>query len=203
MNTTYLLDDVIALFDGLFADTYNTRLKLGGDEPLYVPADEFCSYHRVIFARGNFSSALHEISHWCIAGARRRGLEDYGYWYLPDGRDTEQQAAFESAEVAPQALEMLFSQACGRAFHVSVDNLGDTEVDRNAFRHRVEARALRYEGEGLPARAGAFRTALAAYYRHDASLKTAVAMGNEALTERTHTRVADTSRPGVVPKTGA
>ncbi|MCG7602037.1 elongation factor P hydroxylase [Halomonas sp. McH1-25] len=184
MTTTYRLDDVIALFDGLFADTFSTRLVLGGDEPLYVPADEACPCHRVVFARGYFSSALHEISHWCIAGARRRKLEDYGYWYLPDGRNAEQQAAFETAEVAPQALEMLFSRACGRVFHVSVDNLGDIEVDRKAFRNRVEARAQRYEREGLPRRAEAFRTALSAYYRQGAGLPQAIDVGVRILTER-------------------
>ncbi|WP_417667272.1 elongation factor P hydroxylase, partial [Pseudidiomarina sp.] len=41
---------------------------------------------------------LLEMSHWCIAGEKRRQLEDYGYWYLPDGRDAQQQHAFEQAE---------------------------------------------------------------------------------------------------------
>ena len=33
-----------------------------------------------------FNSALHEISHWTIAGKERRLLADLGYWYAPDGR---------------------------------------------------------------------------------------------------------------------
>ncbi|WP_346299343.1 elongation factor P hydroxylase, partial [Halomonas sp. BM-2019] len=73
------LEDIIALFDGLFGETLATRLMRGGDEPLYRPADAECPYHRVIFARGFYASALHEIAHWCIAGSRRRRLEDYGY----------------------------------------------------------------------------------------------------------------------------
>ncbi|WP_129139563.1 elongation factor P hydroxylase [Modicisalibacter coralii] len=180
-STPHRITDAVALFDGLFADTFDTRLVRGGDEPLYLPADADCPWHRVIFARGFFASALHEISHWCIAGARRRQQEDYGYWYLPDGRDADQQAAFENAEVAPQALELLFSRACGRRFHVSVDNLGDVPVDRDAFRARVEARALRYEREGLPVRAAAFRDALDAYYRRGARREAAIAAGREGL----------------------
>ena len=174
--------DVITLFDGLFSHSYGTRLVRGGEEPLYLPADDECPHHRVIFARGFFASALHEISHWCITGPRRRELEDYGYWYLPDGRDADQQAAFEAVEVAPQALEMLFSQACGLRFHVSVDNLGDIEVDRDGFRARVESRAQRYEREGLPDRAEAFRTALLTYYRQGATLEAAITRGYKILT---------------------
>ena len=176
------LEDVIALFDGLFQSSYRTRLVRGGDEPLYLPADDDSPFHRVIFARGFYASALHEISHWCIAGARRRQLEDYGYWYLPDGRDTAEQRDFEAVEVAPQALELLFCRASRRRFHVSVDNLGGAaEVDREAFQARVEARAERYEREGLPRRAEAFRCALRGFYREDASLEAAVEAGRERL----------------------
>ncbi|MDY7116057.1 elongation factor P hydroxylase [Halomonas sp. SSL-5] len=179
---THRLEDIIALFDGLFQESHRTRLVRGGDEPLYLPADAESPWHRVIFARGFFTSALHEISHWCIAGARRRQLEDYGYWYLPDGRDAEQQRDFEAVEVAPQALELLFSRACGLGFHVSVDNLdGAAEVDRDAFHAKVEARARRYLREGLPLRAEALRTALAAFYRDGAPLAEALAAGRTRL----------------------
>ncbi|MDT8896401.1 elongation factor P hydroxylase [Halomonas sp. I1] len=179
---THRLDDVIALFDGLFMPRHGTRLVRGDDEPIYLPADASCSWHRVVFAHGFYASALHEISHWCIAGARRRQLEDYGYWYQPDGRDTGQQREFESVEVAPQALELLFSRACGLRFNVSVDNLGgEADVDRDAFRSRVAARAARYEAEGLPCRAEAFRAALATFYGEGASLEAALAVGRECL----------------------
>lgn len=180
-SPNHRIEDAIALFDGLFADTYQTRLIRGGGEPIYIPANEEYTYHRVIFARGFFSSALHEISHWCIAGTRRRELEDYGYWYFPEGRDEEQQQAFEAAEEAPQALEMLFSHACHLRFHVSVDNFGDISVDRDAFRVRVEAQAERYQNDGLPARAEAFRTALITYYRRGVRIEEAIGMGREAL----------------------
>lgn len=179
------IDDAIALFDGLFADTFRTRLLPGDDEPLYLPADDGCVYHRVVFAHGFFASALHEVSHWCIAGARRRGLEDYGYWYLPDGRDAQQQHDFEAVEVPPQALELLFSRACGLRFHVSVDNLGEVAVDHDDFRARVEARAERYEHKGLPQRAEAFCVALNAFYRQRHPLNQAIALGRGRLSSTT------------------
>tara|TARA_R110002124_G_scaffold189862_3_gene357196 strand:- start:993 stop:1577 length:585 start_codon:yes stop_codon:yes gene_type:complete len=178
----WTLEDITALFDGIFAERYQTRLIRGGDEPLYRPANSETPYHQVIFARGYYASALHEISHWCIAGAQRRQQEDYGYWYCPDGRDAEQQKAFEQAEIAPQALESIFARACGRVFHVSVDNLGgDIEVDIEAFAARVEARAQRYLKEGFPARANAFQVALKRFYSDQATLAEAVAQAHATL----------------------
>ncbi|MBY5930920.1 elongation factor P hydroxylase [Halomonas denitrificans] len=175
------LEDVIALFDGLFSESFQTRLERGGDEPLYLPADEQTPWHRVIFARGFFASVLHEVSHWCIAGARRRQLEDYGYWYEPDGRDQHQQQAFEQVEVAPQALESLFCRAAGLSFHVSVDNLGEVEVDREAFSRRVAARAEGYCRDGLPLRAAAFEAALKAFYLEGRGLAEAIRCGRKRL----------------------
>ncbi len=176
------IDDLILLFDGVFADRYRTRLVRGEDEPIYLPADGRHDHHRIVFAHGFFASALHEISHWCIAGKERRLLEDYGYWYLPDGRNAQEQQAFENAEIAPQALEQLFTQACGRTFHVSVDNLGgEVEVDRDAFAQRVAARAQRYLAEGLPQRANAFYLALARYYQQGDTLEQAIAAGRALL----------------------
>lgn len=179
---THCLEDVIALFDGLFQPSYNTCLIRGGEEPLYLPADDSMPFHRVIFANGFYASALHEISHWCIAGARRRQWEDYGYWYLPDGRGAAEQQDFEEVEVAPQALELLFSRACGLPFNVSVDNLGgEAEVDRDAFRARVEARAARYQRDELPRRAAALERALRAFYHQGADLEHAAAAGRAIL----------------------
>ncbi|MGB2130042.1 MAG: elongation factor P hydroxylase, partial [Marinobacterium sp.] len=69
---------LIELFNRLFLPTYNTVLVAGEDEPIYLPADEQHPHHRVVFAHGFFASALHEISHWCVAGPERRLLEDFG-----------------------------------------------------------------------------------------------------------------------------
>ncbi|MGC6745047.1 elongation factor P hydroxylase [Escherichia coli] len=47
---------------------FNTRLIKGDDEPIYLPADAEVPYNRIVFAHGFYASAIHEISHWCIAG---------------------------------------------------------------------------------------------------------------------------------------
>ncbi|MBE0401389.1 elongation factor P hydroxylase [Halomonas sp. FME1] len=178
----WTLEDITALFDGVFGQRYQTRLIRGDDEPLYRPANNETPYHQVIFARGYFASALHEISHWCIAGSQRRLQEDYGYWYCPDGRNAEQQALFERAEIVPQALESIFTHACGRPFNISVDNLGgDVEVDRSAFTARVVSRAQGYLKEGLPVRANAFLVAINCFYSHQKALADAIAEGQAVL----------------------
>ena len=78
-TTTHHYEQLITLFDGCFADDFNTRLIKGDDEPIYLPADAELPYHRIVFAHGYYASALHEISHWCIAGKARRELVDFGY----------------------------------------------------------------------------------------------------------------------------
>lgn len=183
------IDDLILLFDGVFADRYRTRLVRGEDEPIYLPVDGRHDHHRIVFAHGFFASALHEISHWCIAGEKRRQLEDYGYWYEPDGRDALQQEDFERVEVAPQALESLFSEACGKPFQVSVDNLDGVEVDRQAFSRKVSARAARYRSEGMPLRAQALIDTLVIFYAGKGGIQEAIAAGRRRLD------VNDTTRP--------
>ncbi|WP_110664669.1 elongation factor P hydroxylase [Salinicola halophilus] len=180
---THRIEDLIALFDALFAESYRTRLVRGDDEPLYAPADAEHAHHRIIFAHGFFASALHEISHWCIAGAARREQEDYGYWYEPDGRDALRQAEFERVEIAPQALERLFSEACDKPFRVSVDNLDGAESNRERFAQHVAERAVYYRQHGLPTRADAFHRALLGYYREGMSLAAAAALGRRRLSD--------------------
>lgn len=150
---------LISLFNDTFSD-FNTRLVLGSDEPIYLPANETCAYNQIVFAHGFFSSALHEISHWCIAGEARRKLEDYGYWYCPDGRDEQQQADFEKVEIKPQAIEWAMTEAAGRTFQVSTDNLNGAEPDREGFTRNVAAQLQHYKAEGFPPRAARFIRAL-------------------------------------------
>lgn len=115
--TTWL----ISLFNNLFAKQ-QVQLVRGEGDPEYFPADDN-NPASIEFAHGFFASALHEISHWCVAGIARRQLSDFGYWYAPDGRSEAQQQAFERVEIKPQALECLFTLACKRDFQVSQDNL--------------------------------------------------------------------------------
>lgn len=168
------VDELIVLFDNLFAASDNSRLQRGDDEPVYLPADEYCSYHRIVFAHGFFASALHEIAHWCIAGPERRRQVDYGYWYTPDGRSPQEQLAFEQVEVKPQALEWIFSKACGKKFRISIDNLNAGQQDPAAcprsFERAVWQQLVAYCQLGLPTRAGRFYEALSVHYGFTASL---------------------------------
>jgi elongation factor P hydroxylase len=117
-----------------------------------------------VFFREDFGrSALHEVAHWCVAGAIRRRLPDYGYWYAPDGRDEREQAAFFSVEVTPQAIEALFCESLGLAFTVSVDNLMISSDDPaiQVFNEAVTTKVSLLRLNGLPPRASRFNQALA------------------------------------------
>jgi hypothetical protein len=161
---------LIALFDQCFGERYNTYLVAGGDEPVYLPADRKNPSSRVVFAHGFFSSALHEVAHWCLAGKERRRQVDYGYWYAADGRDAQQQQAFESVEVKPQALEWILSKSCQHRFKLSVDNLSGEATDPRPFKQAVHQQVLLYCQRGLPQRAEIFRRSLCAYYDSPDSL---------------------------------
>jgi len=121
----------------------NVNLVKGDFEPEYFPAID-STPARIQFAHGFFNSALHEISHWSIAGNKRRLLPDLGYWYAPDGRTAEQQALFEQVEIKPQAIEWLFATAFGRKFRVSLDNLTGEGGDGNRFKDHVFAQVQAY-----------------------------------------------------------
>ncbi|MFO6424862.1 elongation factor P hydroxylase [Motilimonas sp. KMU-193] len=156
--------DLIRLFEQCFLRSENTQLVAGEDEPIYLPADQHHPHHRIIFAHGFFASALHEISHWCIAGKARRQLVDFGYWYEPDGRTAQQQAEFEKVEIKPQAVEWGLAASCGFAFAVSCDNLSGIEIDRLGFQHQVYDQVLKYLEQGFPPRAQTLMQALAQFY---------------------------------------
>ncbi|HBO24004.1 MAG TPA: elongation factor P hydroxylase [Providencia sp.] len=163
--TKHNYQQLINIFDECFGAEYNTKLVKGDDEPIYLPADETISYHRIVFAHGFFTSALHEISHWCIAGEARRQQVDYGYWYCPDGRDAKTQCDFEVVEIKPQAFDWLFCVAVGIPFNVSCDNLeGDFEPDRIAFMRKVHAQVMLYLENGIPERPLRFVNALQSFY---------------------------------------
>lgn len=143
LNTeTEQVDWLILHFNHWFSHL-NVNLVKGDFEPEYFPATA-TQPARIQFAHGFFNSALHEISHWCIAGEQRRLLPDLGYWYAPDGRTQEQQTLFEQVEIKPQAIEWLFAQAFGRKFRVSLDNLTGEGGDGRTFKDNVFAQVQRY-----------------------------------------------------------
>ncbi|MBW3566404.1 MAG: elongation factor P hydroxylase [Proteobacteria bacterium] len=166
--------DLVQLFDAAFRDE-NTLLLPHPDawkgnhdepasEPVYLPASEACPHDRIVFAHGFFASALHEVAHWCLSGARRRRLPDYGYWYQADGRDAEQQAEFERVEARPQALEWAFSIACDFPFRISTDNLSGITPDHEAFRRKVRGELRQFVEHGFPERAKRFIDVLVDFY---------------------------------------
>lgn len=130
-----------------------SRLAGGFPEPFYkAPTGDAPAV--VQFTRDYERSALHELAHWCIAGDSRRLLDDYGYWYVPDGRNGRQQQRFFEVEVKPQALERHFCDALELPFDVSVDNLDNTDVDGlDSFKNDVEQQYNHYAATGLPERA--------------------------------------------------
>lgn len=155
--------ELVAAFDACFAGPAATasdraRLVRGGDEPLFLPAGLGRPVAEVVYARGFASSCLHEAAHWLVAGPGRRQLVDYGYWYLPDGRDGEAQRRFEAHEAPVQAMEWILCRCAGRPFVISCDNLIDPtptpafaavigEVARNRLTRGLPARAARLAAE--------------------------------------------------------
>ncbi len=156
--------DIMRIFDDCFYQSHQTRLIKGDDEPVYLPATAETPYHQVVFARGFYASALHEIAHWLVAGDARRQQEDYGYWYCPDGRDEAQQAAFEQVEVKPQAIEWVLSVAAGFAFNVSCDNLNGAQSCRFSFQEKVQARVFELLAGSMNERTHTLVKALAEFY---------------------------------------
>jgi hypothetical protein len=166
MNSmSHNIDDLMLLFEQTFYLSHNTKLVKGASEPLYLPSNELCQYHQLIFANDYFASALHEISHWCLAGEERRLLEDFGYWYLPDGRTKKQQQNFEYVEIKPQAIEWAFSVASNKKFMVSADNLNGSDTYSTDFKHAVYDQLQRYLLAGFPPRAQQFMSVLANFYQ--------------------------------------
>ena len=163
------VDSLIQLFDQCFFEDYQTRLVGGGEEPLYLPASPEIPFHQVIFRQDYYRSALHEIAHWLIAGPSRRQLEDYGYWYTPEGRDSVQQQAFEQMEAKPQALEWILSYAAQIQFRVSLDNLAADQatVSEQPLVQAVYQALLKIIESGLWPRAQLFFDCLCDFYGTD------------------------------------
>lgn len=175
MSDSSQLAAVQQTFAALFQTRYNTHLIGGADEPFYraALAVQGCqqSHHQLHYRADYPASALHEIAHWCIAGAARRQRDDFGYWYQPGARSAQRQREFEAAEVAPQALEWLFSRACGRHFQLSVDNFALDNRPPKPFAEAVLAQLHGWlAGHTLPARGAEFAIALQRTSGVDAAL---------------------------------
>lgn len=146
------LCQLITCFDEILGQKFDTQLISGGLEPVYLPKSIKRAKAHIVFSHDYFSSALHELAHWCVAGEQRREQEDYGYWYAPDGRSVQQQQLFERVEVKPQAIEWLLSKACGVKFSVSADNLAANAQPSNSFKANILAQVQQYCRGGLAER---------------------------------------------------
>jgi len=177
-KTETKINQLVEIFNQLFGKSENTRLETGAEEPFYQAAksSKFASKESaIIFSRDDyFSSALHEIAHWTIAGKERRQLDDFGYWYEPEGRSAEQQLEFEQVEVKPQAVEWLFSLACNHPFYFSADNLSQSLVASDEFIAAVKKQARDYLNDSpLPDRAALLFKQLKQYYRNNKAIDAA------------------------------
>jgi elongation factor P hydroxylase len=156
-------EQICTVFNACFADDQNpdarARMVRGGDEPLYMPATRARPIAEIVYARGLAQSCLHEAAHWLRAGAARRRLVDYGYWYAPDGRDAAAQAQFETLEAEVQGLECILADAAGVEFRISCDNLIRPDPSPE-FCAAITAAAQRQLAHGLSGRAAYFTAAL-------------------------------------------
>lgn len=156
------MSDWISTLNTTLLSAYHTRLVGGFDEPFYK-APVGGEMAEIRFTHDYERSALHELAHWCVAGKARRRLDDFGYWYIPDGRNNVQQQAFYRVEATPQAIEKHFCTALDIPFAVSVDNLGNGALDGvEAFTRAVEVRFAHFASHGLPLRAAQIRECLQA-----------------------------------------
>lgn len=72
----------------------------------------------------------------------------------------EAQKAFESVEIKPQALELLFSFASNIEFYFSADNLSESIGPSDEFKSKVKIQANRFLEQGLSIRAQQFFNSL-------------------------------------------
>ncbi|MBT3428736.1 MAG: hypothetical protein HOL98_13375 [Gammaproteobacteria bacterium] len=151
------------IFNRTFKE-FNTQLRGGAKEPFYSAAGGPSQSNLISYRHDYTASALHEVSHWCLAGKSRRKLDDFGYWYIGD-RSGSEQLAFEQVEARPQALEWIFSIAAGLPFRVSVDAC--YRVADAAFKQQVQL-AVELMRADLPARGHMMARALAQVsHQHD------------------------------------
>ena len=151
---------ITACFNGTFLAAERVALVGGYREPLYIPATATAPA-QLRFTHDYAASALHEVSHWCIAGPKRRQQMDFGYRYVPAPRSEPQQRAFLRSEVGAQALESLFADLAGVDFSLSFDDLEDRHLGlRAAFAADVAARRRSLAAGALPPAARRFCDAL-------------------------------------------
>lgn len=122
MNQVLSDDEYCAQLIATLASVFpSLTLQGGADEPFYEAANN--EQNAILYFRDNYPrSLLHELSHYCLAGDRRRKLDDFGFWYSPCGRSAEEQLQFEAVEARPQGLEKVMCELVGLKFSPSIDD---------------------------------------------------------------------------------
>ena len=133
MNDNDLCTNLISIFENLLP---TLNIIGGADEPYYQAPKE--NEKAKIFFKENYPrSLLHEMAHYCLAGQRRRKLDDYGYWYSPCGRNADEQSLFEKVEARPQGLEKAICEAIGIEFSPSLDDFSGRPASKT-FLNKLE-----------------------------------------------------------------
>ncbi len=129
---TVSANDIEDIFSAAFLISHHTILCGGFSEPEYIPAlhPSINTPHQICYRSDYLSSALHEVAHWSIAGAARRKLKDYGYFYNSGHRSHDEQKRFLEAELLPQTIESWFHQALGIKFEPSLDAFHFSHAER-------------------------------------------------------------------------
>lgn len=164
MPSTDKLSQIVNLFHRTFSREEYVRLQGGFPEPIYLASTGLFPAE-IRFTHDYLNSCFHEIAHWCIAGKERRLQDDYGYWYLPDGRDGMGQQAFFKVESGPQALEWAFATASCEPFRPSCDNLSGEVTGEAEFSCALQGRLADFLQTGFPPRAQKFIHTLMAHFQ--------------------------------------
>lgn len=124
MNDDHLCIRLKTLFEHLFP----TLTIIGGADEPYYEAPKANAKAKIFFKENYPRSLLHEIAHYCLAGQKRRKLDDYGYWYTECGRTSEEQELFQLVEARPQGLEKAMCEAIGIYFLPSLDDFSGRSI---------------------------------------------------------------------------
>lgn len=123
--------NLIRVFANILPDLI---IKGDAEEPFYKAPQ--VDSHAILYFRSNYPrSLLHEIAHYCLAGDRRRGVDDFGYWYTPCGRTAEEQRRFEVVEARPQGLEKAMCEIVGLKFSPSLDDFSGRPPSESFLQH--------------------------------------------------------------------
>ena len=156
------LPELLQLLNENYLNRYNTCIIGGYTEPFYRAAKDG-KMAQIQFSHDYIRSALHELSHWCVAGVERRKRDDFGYWYAADGRNQQQQNEFFKVEVMPQTIEWALSLVCGVAFEASVDNLHNQVQGTDVFIENLGLKMREFLHAGFPKRVADIIILLAKY----------------------------------------